>query len=61
MFSAGDTWFYVEGTPLRPLSELITTYHNSVGMNTVMELDFAIDRTGQVRKRITFAPFYTKK
>ena len=35
---SGDTWFFVEGTPLRPLSELITTYHNCVGMNTVMEL-----------------------
>ena len=35
---SGDTWFFVEGTALRPLSELITTYHNCVGMNTVMEL-----------------------
>jgi alpha-L-fucosidase len=33
---------------LRPLSELITVYHNAVGRNTVMELDFAIDQTGQV-------------
>lgn len=24
----GDTWFYVPGTALRPLSELITVYHN---------------------------------
>lgn len=36
------------GTALRPLSELISVYHNSVGRNTVMELDFAIDRRGQV-------------
>eukprot|EP01052_Picozoa_sp_SAG31_P016445 SAG31_NODE_1091_length_9958_cov_10.108429_1_plen_200_part_00 len=43
-----DTWFYVKGTPLRPLSEMISVYHNSVGMNTVLELDFAIDRTGRV-------------
>lgn len=46
---AGDTWFW-EPPPqqLRPLSELISVYHNSVGKNTVMELDFAIDRTGRV-------------
>ena len=33
---------------LRPLSEMIAVYHNSVGRNTVMELDFGIDRTGRV-------------
>ena len=45
---AGDTWFWVPDHPLRPLSEMIQVYHNSVGRNTVMELDFAIDRTGQL-------------
>ena len=33
---------------LRPLDELIFTYHSTVGHNTVLELDFAIDRTGQL-------------
>ena len=32
----------------RPLSEMILIYHNSVGMNTVLELDFAIDRSGRL-------------
>eukprot|EP01052_Picozoa_sp_SAG31_P007400 SAG31_NODE_353_length_17229_cov_8.702160_4_plen_290_part_00 len=45
---AGDTWFYVPGTPLRPLSEMIAVYHNSVGRNTVMELAYSIDRTGRI-------------
>ena len=27
---------------------MIQVYHNSVGRNTVMELDFAVDRSGQV-------------
>lgn len=45
----GDTWFHTTpSTPLRPLSELITVYHQSVGRNTVMELDFAIAPTGQL-------------
>jgi hypothetical protein len=45
---AGDTWFWEPGAPLRPLEELISTYHATIGANTVLELDFAIDRTGQV-------------
>ncbi len=45
---AGDVWFFEPGAPLRPLEELISTYHATIGANTVMELDFAIDRTGQV-------------
>ena len=45
----GDQWFYnpVNPTP-RPLTELIEVYHNSVGRNTVLELDFAIDRRGKL-------------
>lgn len=45
---AGDVWFWEPNTPLRPLSELQSTYHRTVGANAVMELDFAIDRTGNV-------------
>jgi hypothetical protein len=45
---ASDVWFFEPGAPLRPLAELQLTYHATVGANTVMELDFAIDRTGNV-------------
>jgi hypothetical protein len=45
---ADDVWFWEPGRALRPLSELIDVYHRSVGRNTVMELDFAIDRRGKV-------------
>ena len=45
---ANDVWFFEPGAPLRPLEEMIATYHATIGANTVMELDFAIDRTGQV-------------
>ena len=54
---AGDTWFYEPPagdaehpgpTTLRPLDELVFTYHSTVGHNTVLELDFAIDRDGLV-------------
>ena len=41
-------WFWRETFPLRPLSEMIETYHHSVGNNGVLELDFAIDDTGNV-------------
>ena len=51
---SGDVWFW-EPAPqdggtqaLRTLDELIFTYHSTVGHNTVMELDFAIDRHGEV-------------
>lgn len=45
---AGDVWFWEENAPLRPITELISTYHATVGANTVLELDFAISRTGQL-------------
>jgi hypothetical protein len=45
---AGDVWFFEPNAPLRPLTEMISTYHATCGANTVMELDFAIDRTGNV-------------
>ena len=44
---AGDVWFWMPSQRLRPLSELILQYHLSVGRNTVLELDFAIDRSGR--------------
>lgn len=34
------------GTPIKSLAEMIDMYHGTVGQNSVMELDFAIDRTG---------------
>eukprot|EP01006_Ploeotia_vitrea_P002455 TRINITY_DN107596_c0_g1_i1.p1 TRINITY_DN107596_c0_g1~~TRINITY_DN107596_c0_g1_i1.p1 ORF type:complete len:454 (+),score=28.95 TRINITY_DN107596_c0_g1_i1:29-1390(+) len=43
-----DTWFYVPGTPVRSLKTLIDVYHKTVGQNCLLELDFAIDRTGNV-------------
>lgn len=44
----GDHWFYTPGDGIVPLSTLVTWYHNSVGSNGHLELDFAIDRTGQI-------------
>ena len=47
-------WFWEPGPQdggtqtLRTMDELIFTYHSTVGHNTVMELDFAIDRHGEV-------------
>lgn len=51
-------WFYepasqrneTESNTLRTLDELIYTYHATVGHNTNLELDFAIDRKGEVQK-----------
>jgi len=46
---ASDVWFWMPPPQqLRPLSELIFQYHQSVGRNTVLELDFAIDRSGRI-------------
>lgn len=44
----GDHWFWTPGDAIHPLTDLITVYHNSVGANGKLELDFAIDRTGNV-------------
>ena len=44
----GDRWFYMPGVPIRPLAELVDMYHHSVGANGHLEIDFAIDRTGNV-------------
>jgi alpha-L-fucosidase len=43
-----DVWFYEESSSLRTLAELIDVYHATVGMNGMLELDFAIDRSGLV-------------
>ena len=43
-----DVWFYQPGQGIRPLAELIKVYHQTVGRNGVLEMDFAIDRTGKV-------------
>ena len=42
------TWFWMEGFPLRPMNQLISVYHDTVGRGGVLELDFAIDRDGLV-------------
>ena len=44
----GDVWFYEEGNSIRTLAQLINVYHATVGMNGMLELDFAIDRNGLV-------------
>ena len=44
----GDHWFWTPGSSLHTLSELATFYHRSVGANGHLEIDFAIDRTGNV-------------
>lgn len=38
-----DTWFWKQGLPVRTLAELIKVYHATVGANSILELDFAID------------------
>ncbi|KAA0172032.1 hypothetical protein FNF28_00349 [Cafeteria roenbergensis] len=44
----GDHWFYLAGQSIRSMSQLVDVYHASVGANSVLELDFAIDKTGNV-------------
>lgn len=36
------------GVAVHPLADLVGFYHNSVGANGHLEIDFAIDRTGNV-------------
>eukprot|EP00042_Codosiga_hollandica_P045508 m.464191 g.464191 ORF g.464191 m.464191 type:complete len:460 (+) comp57045_c1_seq14:106-1485(+) len=43
-----DQWFYESGLAVNSLADLISVYHNTVGANSLLELDFAIDETGQV-------------
>jgi alpha-L-fucosidase len=39
---SNDHWFFTPGDTLRPLSQLISMYHDSVGANGHLEIDFAI-------------------
>lgn len=41
-------WFFKPSAGVRSLEDLIHVYHESVGRNCVIELDFAIDRDGLV-------------
>jgi alpha-L-fucosidase len=43
-----DEWFWIQNLPIRNLQTLIQVYHATVGQNAVLELDFAIDNTGNV-------------
>eukprot|EP01083_Nonionella_stella_P184431 669495_1 len=43
-----DHWFYTPSVGIRDLNTLIQVYHDTVGSNGVLELDFGIDRTGNV-------------
>lgn len=46
----GDHWFWEPDRSIRTLAVLITIYHATVGMNGMLELDFAIDRDGLVEE-----------
>lgn len=47
-----DRWFYGNDTfPIRPLNELIDTYHTSVGRSCKLVLDLAVNRDGIVDPR----------
>lgn len=50
-----DRWFFTPGDALNPLSTLVSFYHNSVGANGHLEIDFAIDRTGGVAPKHALA------
>ena len=41
-------WFYTPGDSLHSLSDLALFYHSSVGANAHLEIDFAVDRTGNM-------------
>lgn len=41
-------WFYQPGRGTRTMADLINVYHETVGRNCVLELDFGIDRDGLV-------------
>ena len=56
---APDHWFWMmPNTPIKSLATLIDMYHKTFGSNSVMELDFAIDRTGNIDP--THAKRYTE-
>ena len=41
-------WFFEPGCAVRDLATMINVYHQTVGRNGVLELDFAINRDGLV-------------
>ena len=41
-------WFYKKQAPVRSLKEMIQVYHQTVGRNSVLELDFAVDTSGRI-------------
>lgn len=43
-----DIWFFDPQAPLKSLEDLIMIYHHTVGAGATMEVDFAIDFTGNV-------------
>mmetsp|Transcript_30038 Transcript_30038/g.44514 ORF Transcript_30038/g.44514 Transcript_30038/m.44514 type:complete len:469 (+) Transcript_30038:78-1484(+) len=43
-----DVWFWEPNIPIKSLDTLKDMYHGTVGQNGVMELDFAVDRTGNI-------------
>merc|ERR1712050_142129 len=47
----GMKWFWEPGAKIKPLAELVQVYHDTVGRNCVLELDFAINRDGRVDPR----------
>ena len=43
-----DQWFFYPEYGIRELDNLKNVYHQTVGNNGVLEIDFAVDRTGNV-------------
>ena len=43
-----DRWFYVPEDAGKPMAQLIDMFHDTVGNNGVLEMDFAVDRTGNI-------------
>ena len=43
-----DQWFFYPEYGIRELADLQNVYHQTVGSGGVLEMDFAIDRTGNV-------------
>lgn len=41
-------WFYTPSEDTRPLAEMIRIYHLTAGRNTLLELDYAVDRRGRI-------------
>ena len=48
VIQTGGNWFFTPGDGTRPLAEMIRIYHLTAGRNTLLELDYAIDRRGRI-------------